>query len=226
MTGRRWEDAEVEHLRELAAQPFSYAQIAECFPGRTLDSIELKLASLGLARDSRFSAVQVPHLDPEPKTDMAQLAELAAKAYAEGHDFRIERGQLQLGSVEHDREVVIDSGKTCHRFAIVSDTHAGSYFAQESALRHFVRYATGRGKHPDTGERIKPVDFIVHPGDLTQGADKMHRDQPFQIHVHGADQQIDYAARTLPEAGVPWYVIGGKPRRLVRGHQRRAAHLL
>ncbi len=147
--------------------------------------------------------------DASAKSDLDRLGELAAKAYADGHDFRVEHGQLLLGSMEHDQEVVIDSGKTCHRFAVVSDTHAGSHFAQESALRHFVRYAADRGKHPDTGERIKPVDFILHPGDLTQGSDPMHRDQPYQVHVHGADQQIEYAARTLPQVGIPWRVIGG-----------------
>lgn len=146
---------------------------------------------------------------PPPETPLERLAREAKELYDSGVDFRIERGEVQLGSMEHDREVVIDSGKTCHRFAIVSDTHAGSHFAQESALRHFCRYAAERGKHPETGERIKPVDFLLHPGDLTQGSDRMHRDQPYQIHVHGADQQLDYAIRTLPAVGIPWYVIGG-----------------
>jgi predicted phosphodiesterase len=148
-----------------------------------------------------------------PKSDLELLEEYAAKVHASGRDFRIEDGVLvpvsRLRDV--DRSVYIDLGTDHFRLGVASDTHGGSLFEQNTALHHFYRYADGIAPNPKTGERITPVDAFVHGGDWTQGPDKMHRDQPYQVHVHGADQQADYVVASYPksERGTKTYGIGG-----------------
>jgi predicted phosphodiesterase len=94
----------------------------------------------------------------------------------------------------------VDLGKRHIRLGIVADTHGGSHFEQLSALREFYRYADRR-----------KVDAFIHAGDWTQGSDKMHLDQPYQVHAHGSDQQVAYVVATYPrsERGALTYGISG-----------------
>jgi predicted phosphodiesterase len=123
---------------------------------------------------------------------------------------RIEGGRLLTGRPQDaERRIKIDLGKDHIRVGIVSDAHLGSQFEQLSALRHFIGYAEGRNPNPETGQIVEPVDFFVNPGDLTQGSDRMHPDQPYQVHTHGADQQADYAIQAFPKMTRKMYVING-----------------
>jgi len=138
-------------------------------------------------------------LDP----DLLRLAEAAAAVHAKGIDVRLEHGEIvtETHPVDRDRTVSLDIGKDHIRLGVVADTHGGSHYEQLSALRTFYRYADDEG-----------VDAFVHVGDWTQGSDKMHLDQPYQVHTHGADQQVDYVARTYPRSsrpGVLTYGISG-----------------
>ncbi len=138
-------------------------------------------------------------LDPE----LVKLERLAAILHDKGVDFRIEHGKLitETHPVDQDRSVSLDIGKDHIRLAVVSDTHGGSHHEQLSALRTFYRYADDMG-----------VDAFVHGGDWTQGSEKMHLEQPYQTHVHGADQQVDYVVGTYPQSARPgvktWGVDG------------------
>jgi predicted phosphodiesterase len=148
-----------------------------------------------------------------PEPTLKDLASLAAKLHAEGHDFRIVDGQLLVGTAptDVDRETKIDIGKEHLRIALVSDTHGGSLYEQNTALHHTYRYCDGLEKDPVTKKYAEPVDYFVHGGDFSQGSDKMHRDQPFSVHVHGFEQQTDYVVGTYPksERGTPTLAISG-----------------
>lgn len=142
--------------------------------------------------------------------DLAELEALAAKVHAAGHDIRIEGGKVLTGRPQDEgQEVKIDLGKEHIRLGLVGDVHLGSRFEQLSALRHFIGYAEGRLPHSETGQTIEPVDAFVNPGDLAQGSDRMHPDQPYQVHVHGADQQADYAIAAFPKMSRKMYLING-----------------
>jgi predicted phosphodiesterase len=145
--------------------------------------------------------------------DLAELEELAARVHAKGIDYRIEGGKLVPTSVPLDvgREFKIDLGKEHLRLGIVSDTHGGSHSEQLSALRNFYQFADGTIKDPSTGKFPIPVDAFIHAGDFTQGSDRMHPDQPYQVHAHGAEQQVGYVVGTYPQSvrGTKTYAIAG-----------------
>ncbi len=134
-------------------------------------------------------------------TDAERLAEVAG-TLAPGVAYRIVDGKVSIENraTESGGSHRIDLGKRHIRLGIVSDTHGGSHFEQLSALRAFYAYAD---KHK--------VDAFIHAGDWTQGSDKMHLDQPYQVHVHGSDQQVAYVVATYPRStrGVPTYGISG-----------------
>jgi predicted phosphodiesterase len=153
-------------------------------------------------------------LDAYVKSDLEQLAELAAKVHAAGHDFRIEDGVFVPTTAPQgkNRDLEIDIGTDHFRIGVVSDTHGGSLHEQNSALQHFYRYADGLVPNPNGFPPIEPVDAFINGGDWTQGPDRMHRDQPYSVHVHGADQQVDYVVRSYPKSsrpGVKTYGISG-----------------
>jgi predicted phosphodiesterase len=141
-------------------------------------------------------------LAPEPPSDLEELGRLAAELHAKGVDFHVVDGKLvtEKHPTDRDRSLLLDIGKEHIRLAVVSDTHSGSHYEQLSALRSFYR-------HADDLE----VDAFVHCGDWTQGSDRMHLDQPYQVHAHGADQQAKYVIATYPrsERGVKTYGITG-----------------
>lgn len=151
-------------------------------------------------------------VDPE----LAELERRAAALHARGIDFHIADGQvvLERHPTQRDRTVQLDLGAWQHiRLGVLSDTHGGSNHEQLTALRTFYAYADGQVSHPDTGEPIgQAVDAFIHCGDWVQGADKMHLDQPYQVHAHGADQQTKYVIATYPRSVRPTvrtYGIGG-----------------
>lgn len=145
----------------------------------------------------------------------ATLEELVANLHATGIDFRVVDGKVQI--LQHSEEQAdafrFDIGQEHIRLGVVSDTHGGSHYEQQSALKAFYAYADGTGPHPSDGSDVgQPVDAFLHCGDWTQGADKMHLDQPYQVHAHGADQQGEYVVQTYPRSvrpGVKTFGIGG-----------------
>lgn len=133
---------------------------------------------------------------------LVELERLSSELYGSGVDFRVEGGRVIQSpkDLDRDRETSINFDSHHLRIGVVSDTHGGSKFEQNSALHQFYRDADDAG-----------VDFFIHGGDMTQGPDQMHRDMAYQVHAHGADAQVDYVALTYPksERGVPTYTISG-----------------
>ena len=143
----------------------------------------------------------------------AELERLATELHGEGKDFRVEHGRIIQSPKDRDRdrETTIDLGGDHLRFGLVSDTHGGSKFEQNTALHRFYAYADGELGHPQTGERIAPVDGFIHAGDTTQGSDRMHLGMEHEVHAHGSDAQVSYVAATYPRSGngkKTWMISG------------------
>jgi len=89
-------------------------------------------------------------------------------------------------------------------FAIVSDTHGASKYAQWTSLHRFVRIA----------QEEFGVKHFLHAGDLTDGQ-QMYNGQVEEQYAHGVDEQVEDIVHNLPGNGVgdldgiEWYVIGG-----------------
>jgi len=80
---------------------------------------------------------------------------------------------------------------------IVSDTHIGSKQQQLTYLQEFYSYAE------------KKVDFFIHSGDLLEGSGSLYKGQHFEMFLHGADAQVDYAIRNYPKSKKKTYLVGG-----------------
>lgn len=144
---------------------------------------------------SEFDALE----DGDP--DRLALERAAENLWRRGVDFTVEHGKVVPVRRETDRETVLDIGKDRVKLAIISDTHLGSKFEQLTALQAFYHYA-------DT----QKVDAFIHCGDWLQGSDRMHKGMELEVHAHGSDEQVNYAAAVYPRSkrrGVLTYGISG-----------------
>lgn len=73
-----------------------------------------------------------------------------------------------------------------YRFGVVSDTHLCSRYQQLSFLYDFYRIC-----------RRRRIDVVFHCGDLVDG-EKIYRGQEYELFVHGADGQTEYAVANYP----------------------------
>jgi predicted phosphodiesterase len=86
-----------------------------------------------------------------------------------------------------------------YKFGVVSDTHLCSRYQALSALWDFYRILARR-----------KIETCFHCGDLLEGSGKLYRGQEFEIFVHGADAQTEYAINNYPKAkGVQTIIISG-----------------
>lgn len=84
------------------------------------------------------------------------------------------------------------------KFGVVSDTHLGSRYQQLTSLHEFYRLC-----------QRKKIDTVFHCGDVVDG-ESMYRGQDYEIFVHGADAQLDYAVSNYPKVkGITTKVISG-----------------
>jgi predicted phosphodiesterase len=220
MNGRPWTAEEQSD----ALRP-SYSEFAAAHPGRTYGAwanqrlllrnapqapvIDLEAVE-DVAREAAreavgtvLSALRAKAIAAGKDPDLFDLEETVRRLNAKGVDFSVEGGRIVTANhpTDTNRETLLDIGKDHIRLGIVSDTHGGSHYEQLTALRTFYR-------HADDLE----VDAFIHGGDATQGSDHMHLDQPYQVHVHGADQQANYVIATHPKSERPevkTYVIDG-----------------
>lgn len=84
------------------------------------------------------------------------------------------------------------------RLGVISDTHLGSKFQQLTHLNSFFSVF-----------EKESVDAVVHGGDITHGSHHMHKGMEYEIFVHGADAQVDYAVENFPRSPAPAYIISG-----------------
>lgn len=74
-----------------------------------------------------------------------------------------------------------------YKFAVISCTHLGSKYQQLTHLYTF--YDVCQKRH---------VRTVFHCGDLVDG-ERVYRGQEYELFVHGADDQIDYAVQNYPK---------------------------
>jgi predicted phosphodiesterase len=120
-----------------------------------------------------------------------QVVELAEKA-----GYIVHKPQPPREPIRFDPARI--KGKQRVRLAVASDTHFGSKFQQPSYLKEHYRYFKKRG-----------VDAILLPGDITDGSPSMHPGFVYETWAHGADAQKEAALDSIPDIGVPQFVIAG-----------------
>jgi predicted phosphodiesterase len=193
MTARRWSEADVEHLRQLAAQPYTYQQIAEAFPGRSFNSVRMKLLGLGLARDSREHPAQMPLL--EPQADAPALRDDDLIRLAEERGYVIHKPMPPTEPIELDLSRVRGNRV---KLGIISDPHFGSKYQQPTYLREHARLMKREG-----------CTAILMPGDVTDGSPSMHPGFVYETWAQGFDAQKAAAIEYIPDLGIPWWLMGG-----------------
>ncbi len=84
-------------------------------------------------------------------------------------------------------------------FGVVSDTHAGSYYEQITALEDFVKTAYDEYN----------VRHMMHVGDAFAGI-KVYRGQASEVYAYTGTAQAEAVANNLPwHPDLKWYMLGG-----------------
>jgi predicted phosphodiesterase len=135
----------------------------------------------------------------------ASIEQAVKEMYAAGLDISV-RPDTKKVEVELSRDdkrfppINLDGlKKTTYKFGVVSDTHLGSKCQQLTLLKS--AYADFDREN---------VDFVIHAGDLVDGH-KMYKGQEYELFMHSADEQRDYAIAQYPRLknGKKTYVIAG-----------------
>lgn len=128
--------------------------------------------------------------DPARKLTDAELVE---ELQGRGHRVKLEKPPSDRRFRRAPKK------KKHHRFAVCGDTHLGSRYQQLTHLNSFYDLVVKEG-----------IDTVLHLGDLVHGHHRMHRDQVYELHVHGADAQTQYAVDTYPKRdGVTTLLLTG-----------------
>jgi predicted phosphodiesterase len=135
----------------------------------------------------------------------ASVEEAIKKMYAHGMDISYaqdtKKVEVQLGKDDKRFAPINLDGlkKTRYKFGVVSDTHLGSKCQQLTLLKS--AYADFDREN---------VDFVIHAGDLVDGH-KMYKGQEYELFMHSADEQRDYAVEQYPRLknGKKTYIIAG-----------------
>ena len=127
----------------------------------------------------------------------------ALKLSESGYDVGIDSNVISLVADVEEKHVRMESDKQdCVRFAIVSDTHFGSKYQQETALNRFYETIAETG-----------IKKVFHAGDMFDGYNvygKGPLKQIAQLFLHTYDEQIDYVIERYPKiAGVETDLIIG-----------------
>lgn len=90
------------------------------------------------------------------------------------------------------------TGDRIIRFALITDNHCGSKYTQHTYLHHFYDLLNQEG-----------IETVYHSGDMFEG-EKMRPGHEYEIHIHGVDDNIDFAEKVYPQReGITTYFITG-----------------
>lgn len=85
-----------------------------------------------------------------------------------------------------------------YRFGIVSDTHLGSLYEDLDLLSFAYDEFQREG-----------ITTVYHLGDFLEG-EKLYRGQEYEVHKHGADEQVEHAIAVYPKVdGIKTHFITG-----------------
>lgn len=131
------------------------------------------------------------------KEDLQKVSELDLLEELQERGFYVARTPQNQRGKTFKGDLTRWGGNTL-KFGVVSDTHLGSKYQQLTHLASFYSLLARR--------KIKTV---FHCGDLVDG-EKMYRGQEYEIFVHGADAQMNYAVSFYPSRkGITTYAISG-----------------
>lgn len=139
-------------------------------------------------------------LNIPPKT----AENLIGKATELGYTVAVESGSLYINSDSEIQDEIpkikISKGKKRSvKFAVISDTHAGSSAALPNFVSDFVKYA-----YNDHG-----IKTILHAGDILTG-NSVYHSQVAELDIWGCQRQCEQASEMLPELkGLKYYGILG-----------------
>lgn len=177
----RWTDEEDERLAELRQQGYSTKDIAARL-GRTPKSVTRHEEY----RNSDTKHASKPEIDKSCQKQIIEENQRLKKQIAILH--------------QHSRqEYLIDNYyDEVIRFGVIADTHLGSLYDNIDFLN--LAY--------DVYER-EGIMTVYHCGDFVEG-ENMYRTQVYEIRVHGADAQIEYAVNEYPyRKSITTKAIGG-----------------
>lgn len=164
----------------ICGQDFKPAKSHQIYCGRGC-------AAAGMLAKKRGGATVLP-----PIPEVMSEADLVQELQARGHRVVLDRPQER-------RVRLTPKAKTHHRFAVVGDTHMGSRYQQLTYLHKFYDSLEKEG-----------IDTVLHVGDLVHGCHKMHREMAYELFVHGADAQVQYAVENYPKVnGIKTLLISG-----------------
>lgn len=147
---------------------------------------------------------------PKRLTWLANRLQATPKAVAESIELLIQKGYeilcqgdtyqlMRVPFVDYSTLQKIDyPGDRIIRFGAVSDSHYGSIAQQRTALHKL--YALF--------EQLE-IRHVFNSGDLVDGVN-MYPEQPYEVYLHGADEQTEAAISDYPKyPGCTTYIIGG-----------------
>jgi predicted phosphodiesterase len=192
-----WTEKEIELLKmHYVSTPIEI--LRQLLPTKSPNAIQKKAFSLGLKK--------IP-LDKWTDIELANLIRLWPTATKEiiqetlpRHSWlgiKCKASLLGLKKLSaHDRPILSgrifkshfkpDEGER-FRFAIVSDTHFGSVYAQITYLHDFYRLLEKRN-----------INTVFHAGDLSDGNGTHFPGQRFEMHIHGADKLRNFIIKNYP----------------------------
>lgn len=133
----------------------------------------------------------------EKVLDLAQVETDELLKQIQGRGYYIAKTPLQQSGLTFKGDLKRWAGRK-YKFGVVSDTHLGSRYQQLTHLHTFYKLCQKRG-----------IDTIFHAGDLVDGFG-IYRGQEFEVFVHGADAQTEYAVAHYPKyKGVKTVLISG-----------------
>lgn len=115
----------------------------------------------------------------------------------QGRGYYIAKTPLQQSGQTFKGDMKRWSGNK-YRFGVVSDTHLCSRYQQLTYLYDFYRICQRR-----------KIQTVLHCGDLCDG-ERIYRGHEYEIFIHGADGQIEYAVDNYPRfKGIRTILISG-----------------
>ena len=177
-----WNKKLEDQLKKVWADEPKHSLLAK-FPDFTYDALRKKAMRLGLHR----AATQ----ELRASSDEQILKRVETLGYQVVKHPQVTDKVFDLSTERFRGDTV--------RIGIVSDTHLGSKHQQLTYLKQIYQYFAELD-----------IKIVLHGADLLEGNGFLYRGQNFEMFVHGADEQVDYAINNYPRVkGIKTYIISG-----------------
>jgi predicted phosphodiesterase len=199
----KWEKDEEELLVKLAEKyntPMSvYKEFSKTVPTKSYDAVKAKIASM------RREFKNLPQEQNEGKAGIEIEEKIITQAMPPSEEslrqtlsnlgYKVEKLSPDKMDRTYDLSKLFDGD--VFEFAVISCTHLGSKFHQLTFLKQFYQYVVSR-----------KIKVIFHCGDLVDGIN-VYKGQEYELFLHGAKAQLDYAIEYYPRFSGKTYVIAG-----------------